>query len=302
MKTRAKPDWLKAPIPCGEELFKLKRQLEERGLSTICQSARCPNMGECWQNGHATFLIMGDSCTRNCGFCAVRHAPPQALDPKEAAQVAEMVDLLKLSYAVITSVTRDDLPDKGSAHFADMITFLREKYPSLKIEVLIPDFDGQPALLDRVIMAAPHVLGHNIETIDRLYPQVNRPAANFQRSMSVLRHVSQQGMISKTGIMVGLGEEEADLISLFHQLAEAGVRLLTIGQYLQPVHGKVPVVRYYHPDEFKHLEELAVHAGITGVVAGPFVRSSYHADRLYQTAIGLDNHVSTSKEGYPCAI
>jgi lipoic acid synthetase len=261
-------------------------------------------MGECWQNGHATFLIMGDRCTRNCGFCAVNHDTPTNLDADEANQVAEMVRLLKLSYAVITSVTRDDLPDRGSRHFAAMISHLKTQFPALKVEVLIPDFDGRPDLLDAIIEAGPQVLGHNIETVSRLYPRVNRPQANYERSLSVLRYVAQKGAISKTGLMVGLGEELAEIQDLFHQLAAAGVRLLTIGQYLQPLPGKTPVDRYYPPDEFVRLEEMAVSAGIPGVVAGPFVRSSYHADQLYQTAIGsrTDAPTSKEKEGYPCAI
>lgn len=300
MKKRAKPEWLKAPIPCGEQLFKLKRQLEQRKLSTICQSARCPNMGECWQSGHATFLIMGERCTRNCGFCAVRHDRPLALDPAETLQVAEMVKLLQLKYAVITSVTRDDLPDRGSGHFAGMIRHLKSVYPALRVEVLIPDFDGRPELLDQVLRARPDVLGHNIETIARLYPQVNRPRQNFERSLSLLRYISERGAISKTGLMVGLGETETDLRELFDSLAQTGVRLLTIGQYLQPVPGKAEVRRYYTPDEFVKLREMALSAGIGGVVAGPFVRSSYHAEELYLQATATPQ--SGRQEGYPCAM
>ena len=302
MKKRTKPEWLKAPIPCGERLFKLKRQLEMRGLSTICQSARCPNMAECWQNGHATFLIMGDRCTRNCGFCAVGHKPPLPLDPGEKRQVGEMVELLRLKYAVITSVTRDDLPDRGSSHFAEMIKYLKKSCPALKIEVLIPDFDGRPELLDRMIDAGPDVLGHNIETIARLYPHVNRPSAFFDRSLALLRYISERGVISKTGLMVGLGETELDLEELFPQLAAAGVKLLTIGQYLQPISGKVEVNRYYHPDEFEQLKQMALSSGIQGVVAGPFVRSSYHAETLYETAARQFRQKSSRQEGHACAI
>lgn len=298
MMKRAKPEWLKTPLPCGEQLFKLKRQLEQRGLSTICQSARCPNMSECWPNGHATFLIMGDRCTRNCGFCSVNHAPPLALDSNEANQVSEMVSLLNLKYAVITSVTRDDLPDRGSRHFADMISKLKSTFPALKIEVLIPDFDGRHDFINRIIDAGPDVLGHNVETVARLYPQVNRPAENFDRSMSLLEHVSRRGAISKTGLMVGLGESQNELSRLFDRLADIGVRLMTIGQYLQPVSEKVPVSRYLHPDEFVSLRQMALDAGISGVVAGPFVRSSYHAEELYQEATSGSPH----QEGYQCVI
>lgn len=302
MKKRTKPEWLKAPIPCGDRVFKLKRQLELRGLSTICQSARCPNMAECWRNGHATFLIMGDRCTRNCGFCAVTHKPPLPLNPDEPRQVAEMVELLNLKYAVITSVTRDDLPDRGSGHFAEMIESLKKTYPKLKIEVLIPDFDGRHDFLDRIIEAGPDVLGHNVETIARLYPQVNRPPTHFDRSLSLLRYVSKRGAISKTGFMVGLGETREDLRELFPLLADAGVKLLTIGQYLQPVSGKVEVKRYVHPDEFVEMEQMALAAGIKGVIAGPFVRSSYHAETLYETVRKEIETNPVGLEGHPCAI
>jgi len=302
MMKHAKPEWLKTPIPSGEKLFRLKRQLENRALSTICQSARCPNMGECWQNGHATFLIMGDRCTRNCGFCSVNHSSPLALDPDEASRVSEMVDILKLKYAVITSVTRDDLPDRGSQYFADIITRLKSTYPFLKIEVLIPDFDGKHELIDKIVAAKPEVLGHNIETIARLYPHVNRPLANFERSLSLLRYVAAQGAIAKTGLMVGLGETEAELSRLFSQLADTGVKLLTIGQYLQPVSGKTEVSRYYHPEEFSHLERMALNAGIRGVVAGPFIRSSYRAEGLYHKVSSLSDKKTPHQEGYSCAI
>ena len=258
-------------------------------------------MGECWQNGHATFLIMGDRCTRNCGFCSVQHAAPQPLDPSEAGQVSEMVALLKLKYAVITSVTRDDLPDKGSGHFADLVRQLKNSFPDLHVEVLIPDFDGNHDFLDKVLESSPDVLGHNVETIARLYPFVNRPPANYERSLSVLDHAVQRGAISKTGLMVGLGETDDELWALFDRLAHIGVSLLTIGQYLQPVSGKVAVQRYVHPDDFARLQEKAEAAGIRGVVAGPFVRSSYHAEALYQKAAAHSRRTTHAPEGIPCA-
>jgi lipoic acid synthetase len=279
-----KPTWLKARIPSGSRYFKIRRDLESRGLHTICQSARCPNIGECWNHNHATFLIMGDICSRNCLFCSVKHGIPRLLDADEPRRILEMVKILKLKYAVITSVTRDDLEDGGSRHFARIIKILKQHQPDLKIEVLIPDFKGDPEAVDVVLDAQPAVLNHNVETVKRLYEKVNRHPANYQSSLKVLKHSSDRGMITKSGVMVGLGETPDELKELFAHLTEKGVRLLTIGQYCQPSRENVKVERFYNPGEFAALRELALSFGFTAVESGPFVRSSYHADTMYERA------------------
>jgi lipoic acid synthetase len=279
-----KPTWLKARIPSGRQYFKIKRDLESKGLHTICQSARCPNIDECWNHNHATFLIMGDICSRNCLFCSVKHGTPRPLDADEPRRILEMVNILKLKYAVITSVTRDDLEDGGSRHFARIIKILKQHRPDLKIEVLIPDFKGDPQAVDVVLDAQPAVLNHNVETVKRLYEKVNRHPASYQSSLKVLKHSSDRGMITKSGIMVGLGETPGELQELFGHLTERGVRLLTIGQYCQPGRENVKVERFYNPDEFAALKESALSSGFTAVESGPFVRSSYHAQEMYEKA------------------
>jgi len=282
-KNRApKPEWLKAQIPSGENYFRIKKNLESRNLSTICQRAKCPNISECWNNYHATFLIMGDTCSRNCSFCSVNSGHPQALLKEEAERVLEMVDILKATYVVITSVTRDDLEDGGSTHFAGVIRHLKSHRPELKIEVLIPDFKGNIEDIDRVLAAQPHVLNHNMETVKRLYPYVNRRIENYDRSLQVLKHSHQQGFVTKSGIMVGLGETVAELHELFGDLRESGVKLLTIGQYLQPTKENVPVEKFYTPAEFVDLKNLALSCGFIAVESGAFVRSSYQAQGMYE--------------------
>jgi lipoyl synthase len=285
MKKTPKPRWLKAQIPAGENYFKIKKSLEERNLSTICQRAKCPNISECWNKYHATFLIMGDTCTRNCSFCSVKSGTPDPLLNEEPQRVLEMVDIMKARYVVITSVTRDDLPDGGSTHFARVISHLKEMRPDVKIEVLIPDFKGITQYIDVVLEAKPDVLNHNMETIQRLYSHVNRPSKNYQRSLEVLRYANEQGFITKSGIMVGLGESLDEIKSLFQDLRNNHVALLTIGQYLQPLKENVPVVKYYTPEEFEELKELALSYGFTDAVSAPFVRSSYNAHEMFSKAI-----------------
>lgn len=277
-----KPEWLKAPLPGGDAYFALKRRLEQRGLHTICQSARCPNAHECWNAGNATFLIMGDVCSRDCRFCAVAHGAPAPLDPGEPDKLAEMAGLMNLSYAVITSVTRDDLADKGSGHFAAVVSRLKSARPQMGVEALVPDFSGRSDLLDRLLDAGPDVLAHNVETVPGLYPALGRRAAAFADSLRVLAHAKGRGWISKSGLMVGLGESRAQLQELLRRLRQAGVDALTIGQYLRPDRRSLPVVRYVPPQEFVELRQEALAMGFLAVEAGPFVRSSYHADAMQQ--------------------
>lgn len=276
-----KPAWLKARLPGGEPYFALKRKLEKRGLHTICQSARCPNAHECWNGGNATFLIMGDVCSRDCRFCAVAAGAPRPLDPDEGAKLSEMAALMGLSYAVVTSVTRDDLADRGSGHFAAVVARLKSDRPDMRVEVLVPDFSGSSELLDRVLDAGPDVLAHNVETVPALYPAVNRRAAAFADSLRILAHAKERGWITKSGLMVGLGESRAQLGELLRRLRQAGVDALTIGQYLQPERRSLPVARYWPPGEFAELKQEALQLGFAAVEAGPFVRSSYHADLMH---------------------
>ncbi len=281
-KRQPKPKWLKAQIPAGEDYFRIKKSLEKRNLATICQQARCPNISECWNNYHATFLIMGDTCSRNCTFCSVNPGKPDPLLPEEPNRLLEMVEILKAKYVVITSVTRDDLEDGGSSHFARVITHLKTQRPEIKIEVLIPDFKGNTHHLDTVLEAAPDVLNHNLETVKRLYSHVNRKTENYHISLKVLKYSHERGFITKSGIMVGLGETLKEIKALFRDLRESGVKLLTIGQYLQPIKENVPVEKYYTPDAFEQLKEIALSHGFTAVESAPFVRSSYKAHRMYE--------------------
>jgi lipoic acid synthetase len=279
---KPKPQWLKAGIPAGDNYFKIKKALEKRNLCTICQSAKCPNISECWNNYHATFLIMGDTCTRNCFFCSVKHGTPLPLDSLEPRRVLEMTEIMKAKYVVITSVTRDDLEDGGSSHFAAVIKELKTHKPEVKIEVLIPDFKGNTRDIDTVLEAGADVLNHNLETIHRLYPHVNRVPQNYHVSLQVLKYSKAKGAVTKSGIMVGLGETVTELKETFQDLRNNGVDLLTIGQYLQPTRQNVPVEKYYTPGEFEELKETALSFGFIDAVSGPFVRSSYNADHMYQ--------------------
>jgi lipoic acid synthetase len=262
-------------------------------LHTICQSARCPNVGECWSRRTATFLILGDTCTRNCGFCAVAKGTPGPPDPGEPDRVAGAVVSLGLAYAVLTSVTRDDLPDGGAAHFAAVIRALRAASPATRVEALIPDFAGDTAALETVLAARPEVLNHNLETTESLYPAIRRARENYRRSLGVLAEAKTRGALTKSGLMIGLGESEADILRTFDDLRRAGCDLLTVGQYLRPTAAHRPVSRYYTPEEFDGLAAAARRAGFREVVAGPLVRSSYKADRLYAAA--------TVKDEHPCA-
>jgi lipoic acid synthetase len=288
-----KPAWLKVRLPSHGDFFRVAEILKAGGLHTICQSARCPNIGECWERRTATFLILGDTCTRNCGFCAVAKGTPAAPDPDEPAHVAEAVAALGLAYAVVTSVTRDDLPDGGAAHFAAVIGAIRAKSPATRVEALIPDLAGDAAALETVLAARPDILNHNLETTESLYPAIRRPKENYRRSLGVLAAAKARGALTKSGLMIGLGESETDILRTLADLRQAGCDLLTVGQYLQPTAAHPPVAKYYTPEEFEALGAAARRAGFLEVVSGPLVRSSYEAGRLYETV--------THKDEHPCA-
>jgi len=292
--TSPKPPWLKVRFPSDEAFFSVSALLERHGLHTVCRSARCPNIGECWAERTATFLILGDVCTRGCAFCAVAKGRPAAVDPGEPGRLAEAAASLGLGYVVVTSVTRDDLPDGGAGHYAATIGALRRRIPGVQVEVLIPDFGGNPEALRTVTEAAPDVLAHNLEATASVYPRINRPAGHYRRSLDLLRRAAADGAVVKSGLMLGLGETEEDIEGAFADLREAGCRLLTLGQYLQPTRGHAPVARYYPPEDFVRLKRRALALGFAGVAAGPLVRSSYRAREL---AAG----VSRAVEDRPCA-
>lgn len=279
-----KPDWLKIRLGDPTMQNRVLRLIQGLNLHTVCQEARCPNIFECWSDGTATFMICGDTCTRHCGFCAVNKGKPGELDPEEPRHVAEAVRHLGLAHAVITSVNRDDLPDGGAAHWAETIRWVRRLNPDCKIEVLIPDFNGDEAALNTVLDAQPDVLNHNMETIARLYRRV-RPDANYQQSLTLLRRAAERrdrerrGMLTKSGIMVGLGETFDEVVELMKDLRAVSCDIMTIGQYLQPHERRLPVERYVTPEEFARWREIGLQLGFRHVESGPLVRSSYHARR-----------------------
>jgi lipoic acid synthetase len=278
-----KPSWLRIRLRTGGEYQEVRRLMAGLRLNTVCQEARCPNIYECWGDRTATFMILGDVCTRRCGFCAVATGRPRGVDPEEPERVAEAAARLGLAHAVVTSVDRDDLPDGGAAHFAAVIGAVRRRKPDCEVEVLTPDFRGAARPLDTVLPAGPVVFSHNVETVPRLYPAA-RAGSRFDRSVALLRDaVAWRGgaarPLVKTGLMVGLGENRDELLATFDVLAEAGVEILTLGQYLRPTLDHLPVDRYVHPDEFASLREQALRRGFRHVEAGPLVRSSYHARR-----------------------
>jgi lipoic acid synthetase len=273
-----KPDWLKVRAPGSPSYLRLKGVMRELNLHTVCEEARCPNIGECWNHGTATFMILGDVCTRACAYCAVAHGRPGAVDGAEPARVADAIKALDLSYVVITSVDRDDLPDGGASIFAGTIRETRARLPQCRIEVLIPDFQGDEAALHTVLDAGPDVLNHNTETVPRLY-KMARSGGRYSRTLELLERSRRYApsIPTKTGLMVGLGEEHDELVQTFRDLREAGCGILTVGQYLRPTPEHAPMVRYYHPDEFFELKRIALDLGFVHVESGPLVRSSYHA-------------------------
>lgn len=273
-----KPAWLKISIAANERYAETKRIVDSHCLHTICSSGRCPNMGECWGKGTATFMIGGEICTRSCKFCNTRTGKPLPLDPDEPGHVAQSVALMKLSHAVITSVDRDDLPDLGASHWVQTIRAVRAGNPHTTIEVLIPDFQGRSELTAQVIDAAPDIIAHNMETVRRISPWV-RSAARYETSLQVIRQVAQSGITSKSGIMVGLGETPAEVEELMDDLRRVGCDILTIGQYLQPSHKHYPVAEYVTPEQFETYRQMGLSKGFAQVESGPLVRSSYHAEQ-----------------------
>jgi lipoyl synthase len=273
-----KPEWLKARAPVGENFHQLKKLARGLGLHTVCESAQCPNIGECWNHGTATFMLLGDICTRRCGFCAVPKGKPQAIDYEEPARVAEAVATLGIKHAVVTSVNRDDDNVGGAKIFAETIRQIRLLAPGCRVEVLIPDFQGLEEPLRIVLDANPDVLNHNTETVPRLYRAV-RSGARYQRTLDLLENAKKfsPGMVTKSGVMVGLGESAEELIEVFADLSARGVDILTVGQYLRPSRDHLPIARFYTPDEFHMLKEEALARGFRHVESGPLVRSSYHA-------------------------
>ncbi|MFC1914014.1 lipoyl synthase [Chloroflexota bacterium] len=281
------PIWLRQKAPDLSLLTEIKEMLVGLSLHTVCEEAHCPNQGECFSRRTATFLLMGDVCTRNCRFCAVKKGRPLPLDPDEPRHVARAVSALKLEHAVITSVTRDDLPDGGAGHFARTIEMVREYNPRVSIEVLIPDFQGSHEALEEVMNSAPHVINHNLETVPSLYPEV-RPKAEYHRSLDLLRTVkiTNQKIVTKSGLMLGLGEQHNDVIMVMEDLCAAGCDCLTMGQYLSPSHLHRQLVRYVTPAEFQEYQRIGMEMGFGSVVSGPLVRSSFKAGEAYRQVIG----------------
>jgi lipoic acid synthetase len=273
-----KPDWLRVKLPIGESYKHVRGLVDTHKLHTICESGNCPNMGECWGEGTATFMILGNICTRSCGFCAVATGRPEPLDWDEPQRVAEAIYLMKVRHAVITSVDRDELKDGGSTIWYNTINAVKTLTPQTTLETLIPDFKGQKENIQPIILAGPDVVSHNIETVERLTRQV-RIQAKYWRSMEVLRILKQGGMRTKSGMMLGLGELKEEVIQSMHDLRNSGVDVITIGQYLQPTKKHLPVNRFVHPDEFAEYREIGYSLGFDYVESGPLVRSSYHSDK-----------------------
>lgn len=280
-----KPNWLRVKLPIGEEYKHVRNIVDTHKLHTICESGNCPNMGECWGEGTATFMILGNICTRSCGFCAVATGRPHAVDWNEPKRVAEAIHLMKVKHAVITSVDRDELKDGGSIIWNQTIVAVREMNPGTTLETLIPDFKAQEDNIQRVIDAAPEVVSHNIETVERLTRHV-RIQAKYWRSMETLRILKKGGMRTKSGIMLGLGETKEEVVQTIQDLKDSGVDVVTLGQYLQPTPKHLPVERYVHPSEFAELREIGYQMGLDYVESGPLVRSSYHSDRHVIPGLG----------------
>ena len=282
MKIVRKPSWLKIKIPGGENYSDLKKIVEENHLHTICSSGRCPNMGECWSRGAATLMILGDICTRSCKFCATQTGKPLPVDANEPLKVAKSVKLMHLKHAVITSVDRDELPDKGAQHWANVIEAVRNENPNTIIEVLLPDFDANPLWIDLVVKSKPDILSHNIETVRRLTPKI-RSRAKYDVSLETLRLFASSGIETKSGLMVGLGETEEEVFKTLQDLFNVGCRMITIGQYLQPTAQNIEVSEYVHPDIFEIYKTKALEIGFTIAECGPLVRSSYMAEDAFKS-------------------
>ena len=285
MEIRRKPDWLKIKLGGGENYPQTKKIVEQHHLHTICSSGKCPNIGECWSKGTATFMILGEICTRSCKFCATKTGKPLPVDVEEPARVAESVRLMNLKHCVITSVDRDDLDDKGAKHWADTITEIRNQNPNTIIEILVPDFDANKEWIDIVLENKPDVYGHNMETVERLSNQV-RSRAKYPVSLEALRYAAEKGFITKSGIMVGLGETKEEVVQVMKDLRTVGCRLFTIGQYLQPTPNNLDIVEYVTPEQFAEYKKIGMELGFDNVEAGPLVRSSYMAEKTF-----LESHI-----------
>jgi lipoic acid synthetase len=272
-----RPEWLRIKLQVNESFMKVRNIVSDHKLHTVCEEARCPNMSECWSRGTATFMILGDICTRSCGFCAVKTGKPVGLDIDEPRRVAQAVKLMGIKHAVITSVNRDDLKDGGAGIFAETIKKIRELVPECRVEVLIPDFKGDENALDIVIEAKPDILNHNVETVPRLY-KIVRPQAKYERSLKVLEYCKKHGLVTKTGLMLGIGEKTEEVIDVMKDLRSIDVDILTLGQYLQPTKMHLPVDRFVQPEEFEMLKKIGLEMGFKYVESGPLVRSSYHAE------------------------
>lgn len=273
-----KPDWLKIRLPRGEQYAEMARIVREHSLHTICSSGMCPNQAECWSRKTATFMILGDVCTRGCRFCATKTGMPLPTDNDEPSRVADSIRLMGLKHAVITSVTRDDLPDGGAAHWAAVVETVRKVNPETTIELLIPDLDAVPGDLDIVIASKPDIIGHNIETAERLTPQV-RSRAKYRTSLETIRYIASQGVVAKSGIMVGMGETEREVLQTLDDLRQAGCQIVTLGQYLRPTMEHWPVAEYVTPEKFERYKEEALARGFSYVASAPLVRSSYMAEQ-----------------------
>lgn len=280
-KPLRKPEWLKIKLHSDAHYAQVSELVKEHALHTICQSGRCPNISECWSRGTATFMIGGDVCTRSCRFCATKSGRPAALDVNEPDKLARSIEIMGLKHAVITSVDRDDLADGGAEHWARTVRAVRAKTPSTVIELLIPDFDAKPALLDVIVEASADIVGHNMETVREISPLV-RSRARYETSLEVLRYLASKGVDTKSGLMVGLGESRDQVVATLRDLSEAGVRRVTLGQYLRPTQAHYPVAEYVHPDTFDYYRDQAEKLGFTHIESGPLVRSSYMADRQNQ--------------------
>lgn len=272
------PRWMKVPMPKGSNYSQVKNLIKDHNLNTICTSGNCPNKGECWNAGTATFMILGDKCTRNCRFCYVDLQKPEEVDWAEPLRLAKSIQTLKLKHAVITSVARDDLKDGGAEFWAQTIRVVKRENPELTMEVLIPDFDAKSELLDIVIKEKPEVISHNIETVERISPAI-RSKATYEKSLKVLRYIAESGLIAKSGLMLGLGETEAEVMKALKDLRAVGVNVVTIGQYLPPSERNTKLLEYVKPEVFKHYEEVGLAMGFRHVESGPLVRSSYHAEK-----------------------
>ena len=281
--TSRRPEWLRKEKILNSDVLNTRKTITFLGLHTVCTSARCPNLSECYSRGVATFMILGDICTRNCGFCSVNHGIPAYPNMEEGEKIAEYIKKTGIRFCVITSVTRDDLGDGGADHFKRVVEDIKREVPGIKIELLVPDFGGNRECIDKIMRLPIEVFAHNVETVERLYPTV-RKGADYRRSLKLLKTASDKSKrrtVVKSGIMLGLGETREDLEQLFKDLTEAGVEILTMGQYLQPTMKNLEVKKYYKPEEFEQLKELALKQGISSVVAGPYVRSSYLAEEAY---------------------